>query len=52
LRDARLGNRHPIGILTHHLDHDESAWKFLDALFQATVTDAHWCAADQLIAKA
>jgi hypothetical protein len=26
----------PIGILTHHLDHDEAAWQFLERLFRLT----------------
>ncbi|WP_257098728.1 polysaccharide deacetylase family protein [Pseudovibrio flavus] len=26
----------PIGILTHHLDHDDGCWGFLEALFAAT----------------
>jgi hypothetical protein len=26
----------PIGILTHHLDHDEAAWAFLADLFRLT----------------
>lgn len=28
----RLGSARPLGILTHHLDHDPEAWAFLDAL--------------------
>ena len=31
----------PIGLLTHHLDHDEAAWRFLDAfLALTTASDA------------
>jgi len=26
----------PLGLLTHHLDHDEDLWKFLDQLFRLT----------------
>ena len=26
----------PVGILTHHLDHDQAAWMFLERLFSAT----------------
>ncbi len=29
-RHGRWGE--PIGLLTHHLDHDEAAWRFLDDL--------------------
>ena len=34
LKQRRLGGAwdEPIGLLTHHLDHDEAAWRFLDAL--------------------
>ena len=34
LRERRREGRWtaPIGLLTHHLDHDEAAWRFLDAL--------------------
>ena len=30
------GSREPVGILTHHLVHDETAWLFLERLFEAT----------------
>lgn len=30
------GSDEPIGILTHHLVHDEAAWVFLNALFEIT----------------
>jgi hypothetical protein len=30
------GSGEPIGVLTHHLVHDETAWTFLDGLFEAT----------------
>jgi hypothetical protein len=29
----------PLGLLTHHLDHDEPFWDFLDGLFR--ITTAH-----------
>jgi hypothetical protein len=32
-------NHVPIGILTHHLVHDESAWAFLESLFEVTTRD-------------
>lgn len=31
--------RSSVGVLTHHLDHDEAAWQFLEQLFR--VTSAH-----------
>lgn len=33
LAASRLSGQYPIGILTHHLVHDESAFEFLEALF-------------------
>jgi hypothetical protein len=36
LRKSRETDRHPVGILTHHRDHDETAWRFLDQLFALT----------------
>ncbi|WP_064707323.1 polysaccharide deacetylase family protein [Rhizobium bangladeshense] len=36
LGDRFAGNEEPIGLLTHHLVHDEVAWDFLSALFAAT----------------
>jgi len=37
-RDRRRAGRwdQPIGLLTHHLDHDEAAWGFLDAFLALT----------------
>lgn len=34
----------PLGLLTHHLDHDEGLWEFLDGLFRATAAHpaARW----------
>ena len=39
-----------IGILTHHLDHDEQAWRFLETLFAATRGHpvAEWISFDEL----
>jgi hypothetical protein len=36
--DAALADssQPPIGILTHHLVHDEASWTFLEALFEHT----------------
>jgi hypothetical protein len=37
LRDRRIeGSAEPLGVLTHHLVHDEAAWSFLDDLFAVT----------------
>lgn len=33
-RDARVDAREASGILSHHLDHDEACWRFLDTLFE------------------
>jgi hypothetical protein len=35
LAASRLSEQYPVGILTHHLVHDESAFEFLEALFDA-----------------
>jgi predicted deacetylase len=46
--------REPIGLLTHHLDHDEAAWRFLDALtaFEPLRRLADWrCVQDLLRLK-
>jgi hypothetical protein len=45
LRDALAERRRagrwdlPVGLLTHHLDHDEAAWAFLDAFLARTGRD-------------
>ncbi|MBL8895310.1 MAG: polysaccharide deacetylase family protein [Rhizobiales bacterium] len=36
LQKSREGGFYPIGVLTHHLAHDESAWDFLDQLLEMT----------------
>lgn len=36
IRESRSPAEEPIGILTHHLVHDEEAWGFLTALFRLT----------------
>jgi hypothetical protein len=36
LKDRFDGNDEPIGILTHHLVHDEAAWDFIGQLFDET----------------
>lgn len=42
----------PIGLLTHHLDHDEAAWRFLDRFlaWSATNGDVAWRALPDLLA--
>lgn len=41
---ALLGSTSPIGVLTHHLVHDEDAWAFLPRLFEVTRGRARWVA--------
>lgn len=43
-----------VGILTHHLVHDEAAWQFLERLFDATTQSdrADWLAPRQLVEEA
>jgi hypothetical protein len=45
------GSREPIGVLTHHLVHDEAAWLFLERLFEATGGNAacRWVSVQELI---
>jgi hypothetical protein len=45
------GTEEPIGILTHHLVHDESAWSFLQKLFavMSAGSGAHWVSLRELI---
>lgn len=51
LRQSRIDGRAPIGVLAHHLVHDELAWSFLEELFALTSTHpaVHWRHADDLI---
>ena len=37
---GRGGSREPVGILTHHLVHDETAWVFLEGLFDGYGRDS------------
>ena len=51
LTQARLAGFRPVGVLTHHLDHDDVAWSVLEQLL--AVTAAHpatrWIKASQLL---
>lgn len=38
LAERRAGDDEPVGVLTHHLVHDENAWSFLAGLFALTAT--------------
>jgi len=43
----------PIGVLTHHLVHDDAAWTFLERLFELTRgVDAQWLGFEALMARA
>ncbi len=43
----------PIGVLTHHLAHDEAAWRFLEAFLAWTARDEFaWAALSDLLAAA
>ena len=49
LREARLRGHRAIGILTHHLVHDEQAWQVLDEIVAfAKLNGMAWVAADAL----
>ena len=47
LETARNNGGAPVGILTHHLVHDEEAWTFLEALFAQT-GECRWVSFDTL----
>ncbi|UGX88623.1 polysaccharide deacetylase family protein [Phyllobacterium meliloti] len=51
LRQRFDGSAEPIGILTHHLVHDESAWIFLKKLFQvvAKTPGGRWLSISELM---
>jgi hypothetical protein len=51
LEAARMGNAPPIGLLTHHLVHDEAAWAFLERLFVETAGLCRWLGIDELLAE-
>ncbi|MDQ6434733.1 polysaccharide deacetylase family protein [Mesorhizobium sp. LHD-90] len=38
-----------IGLLTHHLVHDEAAWDFMLRLFEATAHDGRWHSIEELL---
>ena len=53
LAEARRHGFRAVGILTHHLAHDERAWASLDALMQRMADEgATWVAADNLLGEA
>jgi peptidoglycan/xylan/chitin deacetylase (PgdA/CDA1 family) len=47
------GSAEPVGILTHHLVHDEAAWAFLGQLFEVTDGQGacHWRSIGELISE-
>jgi hypothetical protein len=51
LRDRRRSGRlaAPIGLLTHHLDHDANAWGFLDWFLPFADQYFEWCAFADLV---
>lgn len=52
LGQARRRGHRAVGVLSHHLAHDEAAWRALDAIFAALGPGrADWVAADDLIAE-
>jgi hypothetical protein len=40
LKNRFDGNDEPIGVMTHHLVHDDVAWGFIEALFEETAGHA------------
>jgi hypothetical protein len=52
LREARIRDFRAVGILSHHLAHDEAAWSVLGDVFDfANATGLSFIAADELIAE-
>lgn len=51
--DANRGQSTSIGILTHHLVHDDAAWEFLDDFFELTSrhSAASWVSVTELMDK-
>lgn len=52
LEIARNKGGRAIGILTHHLVHDEKAWAMLDKLYALLDGKVDWVAADDLLSEA
>jgi hypothetical protein len=48
LSQSLAGGGYPVGILTHHLVHDQAAWDFLEKLFSFTRGQC-WLSAQELI---
>lgn len=54
LERARGDGGRPVGLLTHHLDHDHAAWAALDQVFASTCAhpSVRWVGADEAAAVA
>ncbi|MGL4974469.1 MAG: polysaccharide deacetylase family protein, partial [Bosea sp. (in: a-proteobacteria)] len=51
LTASRMGNREPVGLLAHHLDHEEVTWSVLEQL-GALIADhpaAQWVSATEAL---
>jgi peptidoglycan/xylan/chitin deacetylase (PgdA/CDA1 family) len=50
-RRRETGSNEPVGVLTHHLAHDEAVWLFLEGLLEATTANpaCRWVSARELI---
>ena len=51
LQKSREGGFYPVGVLTHHLAHDETAWDFLDQLLEMTALGdtSKWLSGPELL---
>jgi hypothetical protein len=49
-RQGAVDSSEPTGILTHHLEHDEASWAFIETLLERTASDAVdiWKAAGEI----
>lgn len=52
-REGRADAREPTGLMTHHLAHDEAAWRFLERFLAATArhSAARWLSPAQVFAR-
>jgi len=51
LSEARLRGNRAVGLLTHHLAHDEAAWTAIGSVMERIDGRARWVAADELIGE-
>ena len=52
-RSGAVDATEPTGLLTHHLDHDEACWEFIETLLERTTQGAEglWQSGDEIFAR-